>query len=299
MYGQKILMHKKDKVAALSFNKYGYLNNLKEVYNEKLLPPGITGSSEAEIRAGLERWCISRSLSENRIDIAPYREFYGHKTFISDNGISLFDCYWFADGNNKDWDKENAYDNWNPKEDILYTMIAHPEDIRYILYKKDSKNTPNYTIPGSLSRMWYYKKSKNGAKIPVILFGDAKKEMMMYNLGRDSGVIAERKYIILAGRIYAMVAAQTNKNIELISFDNYYANSAEEGKEKLENFEITCKKWHIPNWEEFLHNVLDVDNLVESKNNPGVTPVGHIHDFADFGVLRDSNTLEIIGFAKM
>ena len=64
------------------------------------------------------------------------RAFYGSQTFISDTGVSLFDCYWFMDiARISTWEEENPYDNWDPKTDLLYTMIAHPENIRAILFK--------------------------------------------------------------------------------------------------------------------------------------------------------------------
>ena len=263
---------------------------------------------------------MSRSLAYNRRDIAPFREFYGSSSFLSDTGVSLFDCYWFADGEHTDWDEENAYDNWVAKEDILYTMIAHPNEIRAVLYRKNSKNSPNLMIPGSSSRIWYFKKDRTGKQIPVLLYSDAKKEMAVYKSGIDTGIVARRKYVmrryiiccisvntapskapirnrfILAGRIFAMVHSQTDKTKEMISFDNYYTSTLDRSKSKMENLENACKHWDIPYWKDFFNKLFEIEDDLRRESESGQA---NVNDFADIGVLRDSKTFEIIGLAKI
>lgn len=279
-------MHKDKCVADCKFDKNGYLKEIIKIHDEKLLPPGIClNDEETKPIFELQRWLLLRNISTSRHDIATYREFYGSKAFSTDTSISLFDCYWFAD-NKKfakaeyiDWEKENAFDNWNHKQDALYMMMAHPDELYRI--KGDS---PNFTVPGKEQRIWYRSHDKL-----VLLHGSAQQEMDLYKRAKDNNIILNRKYVILAEQVFTVTEAQTSKDIEVVSLDSLYYSCEDKNKSKAQNLTTCCRTFGIPGWNDFLNNLFMLDETINNTSR----------ELADISVLRDSNTLEYIGFAKL
>lgn len=279
MNGTQMLMHKGEKVAECKFDSRGYLKAISKVYNEKKLPICVDLGGQSNPVLDLQRWILSRNIATNRRDIASRREFYGSAPFISETGISLFDCYWFSTEDKKDWEKINAYDNWDCKKDFLFLMLSYP-DVPAIV----DKSSPNLTIPGREQRIWY---KANGEL--CILHGNAQKEMAEYKAAFGNPAVEERSYVVLVENIYAMKKAPTSKEVEMVSLEDMYNSCQNPSKSKMENLQVCCEKFGIPNWKDFVANMCEFDELVGNKNR----------ELCDVGVLRDSTTLEAIGFAKL
>ena len=275
MTGKKILMHGNDPVALLSFEKNGYLKQVKEVYNEKVLPPGV---KDKNIEFDIQRWIMSRQISTLRKDIGILREFYGSEAFQSEMGLSLYDTYWFSTDNKTDWEEVNAYDNWTPDTDSVFIMLIHPEQ-----FYKAKKESPNLTIPGNNEKLWY----KVGNSI-VLLHGNAREEMMNYKKANFDSIYQKRTYVILSNKIYTMTSAQTSKKVERITLENLYVSTYDQNKTQMENLEYTCKFYDIPYWAEFLERLGVLNEKTDISYNIG-----------DIGVLRETDTLKIIGFCKL
>lgn len=281
MKGTQTLMHGPDKVCECKFDNAGYLlpGGITTVYNEALLPVCIGNENPV---LDMKRWLLSRGLAANRPDIAPLREFYKGDKFISAHGISLFDTYWFADNNFKDWEAVNAYDNWNCKKDMLVLMLESPSLLPPDNFNQDS---PNLTVPGLSQRIWY----KAGDDI-FMLYGDAQKEMQEYRAaGLDKANIADRMYTILSGHIFCKVKSPTSKEIEMIPLEEYYNAVQSPDRTNMENLEICCNKFSIPKWKSFFADMIDYDEICNNQDR----------SLADVGILRDTKTLEIIGFAPL
>lgn len=276
MKGTQTLMHKGEKVATCCFDSRGYLKSISKVYNAKLLPICV---GEVNPVLDLQRWILSRNLAANRKDIAPLREFYGSDAFLSDTGLSLFDCYWFANTQFSDWEKVNAYDNWDCKKDSLFLMFSHPDELQEI-----NKNSPNLTIPGRNQKIWY----RAGEDI-YLLYGNAQQEMTEYKAANGNNIVAEREYIILAGNIYARKKADTNKDIERISLEDLYLSCQDPEKTKMQNLQICCEKYGLNNWRTFFTEMCKFDEVIEND----------ARELCDVSILRNSNSLEIIDFAKL
>ena len=276
MRGTQILMHKGNKVATCSFDSIGYLKSISKIHDKKLLPLSV---GEENPVLDLQRWILARSIAPNRRDLASRREFYGSSSFLSETGISLFDHYWFANDTHNDWEKENPFDNWDCKKDSLYLMYSKPEELKNI-----NTNSPNFTIPGKKPRMWY----RSGNDI-CLLHGDAQKEMHEYKLAKENPVVNKREYAILSGIIYAVTIGETNKNIEQISFEDLYNSCAREDRSKMENLQYCCEKYGLNNWKQYFSHVCAFDEATGNENR----------ELCDIHVLRNSDTLEIIDFAKL
>ena len=280
MKDTQILMHGCDKVAECKFDARGYLKTITRVYNEDLLPIGVDISKEGDHpKLDLQRWILARGLAVNRRDIAPLREFYGSDAFQTRNAISLFDIYWFADSENKDWEKINPYHNWNSKKDSIFLMFNNPEELREINY-----NSPNLTVPGKTQRLWYEQDKEF-----YVLHGDAQREMSIYKVGKGNSLIAKREYRILFGQIYAMTKSETNEDTEWVSFEEIYNSCKDAEKSKSWNIRHCCEKYGIPNWIEFFSGMSALDEKLHDDSR----------ELCDVGVLRDTHTLEMKGFAKL
>lgn len=279
MNGTQILMHKNNKVAECKFDQRGYLKGVSKVFDEHLLPLNVNLNDDKTAKINMQRWILDRGLSASRRDIAPLREFYGSEAFLTDTGLSLFDCYWFANNDFRDWDKVNPYENWNCKTDSFYLMLAHPDALRAI-----NLNSPNLTIPGRSQRIWY----KSGNDL-YMLYGDAQKEMSAYKKSKENDAVAKRSYVILAGKIYATTAAETDLSFERISFEELYSSVEDPNKSKMENLITCCNKYDLPNWKDFFGKMNEFDELVGNESR----------ELSDIGVLRDTETLEFVSFCKL
>lgn len=281
MKDTQTLMHKGDKVIDCKFDSRGYLKAITRVYDEKLLPVGIDLCKEGDIpKLDLQKWILSRGLALNRKDIASLRDFYGNEVFQMHSAVSLFDCYWFADSKTKDWEEINPYTQWDCKTDSIFLMLSmHPEEVKEYNY-----HSPNLTIPGRMPRLWY-----TGEKGNLLLHGDAQGQMALYKNGKDNPLIAKREYKILYGQVYATTLAETNQDVELISFEDIYNSCQDPEKSKSYNIKMCCEKYGIPNWIDFFEKMAAFDEKIGNDSR----------ELCDIGVLRDANTLEMIKFAKL
>lgn len=280
MKGIQILMHKDKKVAECKFDSRGYADEITKIYDEALLPPIINIYEEGnKPKTNFRRWVLSRGLANNRKDIAPLREFYGGENFLPAHAFSLFDCYWFANAECKDWEAANPYDNWNSANDSLFLMLCKPDDLRRI-----DTNSPNLTIPGKEQRFWY----KFNDEL-YLLHGDAQKEMVAYKAGKSNPYVAKREYRVFCEYIFAATKAETSKKIERISFEEIYNAVADPTKSKIHNIKACCEKFGIPKWVDFFEYMSAFDEATGNTSR----------ELCDVGVLRDTDTLEMIGFSKL
>ena len=85
-----------------------------------------------------------------------------------------------------------------------------------------------------------------------------------------------------------MTSAQTSKKVERITLENLYVSTYDQNKTQMENLEYTCKFYDIPYWAEFLERLGVLNEKTDISYNIG-----------DIGVLRETDTLKIIGFCKL
>lgn len=278
MKDTQTLMHKDKKVAECRFDSRGYLKKIGKVFDAKHLPVCVDPEKET-FMLDMQRWVLSRNLAASRRDIAPLREFYGTEAFQTKLGLSLFDGYWFATKEANDWDACNAYDNWDCKKDSVFLMFAYPEELRII-----STDSPNLTIPGRAHKLWY--KEEDGF---YLLHGDAQKEMARFKLAEGCPYVARRSYQVVAGQIYAAMKSETGKNVERIPLEDYYNACHDPSKTKFKNLETCCETFGLKGWRDFITQMSAFDDKISNTTR----------ELCDVGVLRDPDSLEFIGFAKL
>lgn len=286
----KTIMHKDDAVISFIMDKRGVAEKIIEIYNKQLLPFYISEKDqdkESEIKLLLQMWLLERTISKTRKDIEPLIAFYGADLFKSNHLVSLNDCYWMMDDtpdkNNEKWEDVNPFKKWDYKEDEYFNLIHSPTNVREL-----SKESPNLTLSGMNKRFWY--RNKDG-KLGIIT-EDSRADMMLYKTAKEisaDSVVSVRDYIISKGIIYSFHEVETNENVERIPFNVLYDEVADDNNSKLVNLENCCKKYNIPKWKEFIGNIIKLDEKTGNKER----------NLCEIGILRDSNTLEIIGFEKI
>ena len=107
--------------------------------------------------------------------------------------------------------------------------------------------------------------------------------------GMNNPVVAKRTYIILHNNIYARISAYTSKEREMVSLDALYHTVYDPQKSNMENLAHCCEYYEIPGWKEFFTNMTKFDEAIGNTER----------ELSDVYVLRDSNTLKIIGFAPL
>ena len=279
----KDIMHKDKKVVTADIDKRGFIEKNFTIHDVSLLPCSYS-ESEEDIRVGLQRWMLSRMLGRTRMDIAPIKSFYGPDIFNSKNMVSLFDSYWIRNNEDETWDNVSPYreENWDPEEDCYFELLNDPENT----FDVDNKS-PNLTIPGVEHRFWYVYKGKIG-----LITENSQSDMKIYKKAKELGLldyVAEREYIIRRGTIYSFHPTGTDENIERIPFDVLYDSVADENLKKIENLSNCCEKYGVKDWRGFFSAVMKIDKESEEGER----------NLCEIGVLRNSDTLEVIGFEKI
>ena len=273
-------MHKDDVVAEVTFDARGYVDSVPSVLRPELLPcEGEAGSDD--LKYGLQRWLLRRTSGRNRADYIPLRSFYGNALFVSKTKASLPDCYWIKEGDEK-WEDVSFFRNWDPDEDEYFGIVRDPENTTTL-----SGNSPNLTLPGNSKRFWY----KDNGELGIISEA-AQAEMKGYHDAVEIGVDSSfypRRYIILSGTIYAFHPVDTSEEIERVPFDFFYEKYEQDGADKMATLEKTCEELGIKNWKKFFGNIMKFDEKTGYSDR----------ELSSFGVLRKTDTLEVVGFERM
>lgn len=282
MENKQVIMHKDDAVCSITLDTRGYIASVDSVENESLLPC-VVSSDKDELKFGIQKWLLTRMVGRSRHDYAPLRAFYGDEFFISNNRVSLSDCYWMKEqGSELSWKDVSPYNSWDEESDCYFGIISDPENT----YKVDNVS-PNLTIPGPEHKFWYRVDGQLG-----YINESSQKDMFLYKKALEHGcddVVSPRQYLILEGKIYTFAPVETSEEIERVPFDVLYDGIEDKNKSKMENLRATCEHFKLKNWKQFFGNVTKLDEILNNKER----------ELSDIGVLRNANTLEVVGFDKI
>lgn len=273
---KKILMHKDTPVCQFILSASGKVGNVKVLDND-LFP--WSGQSEANC---LSRWMLLRKTSPNRKDLAQIASFYGPIIKNTDNLCSLFDCYWIKDeGGKLTWDDISPFNINDFTQDGLYLAVVKPTKFRSF-----TENSPNLTIPGQNQLFWHIENGYTG-----LINSDAQLDMNRYKHALAEGltIFKPREYIIISSVIYTFVKTQTSPEVERIPFDQLFHEAEDKNFSMTENLKRCCKINNIPGWEDFIRQLILFN---KSSQDDKI-------ELSDIGVLRNSETLEYIGFDKL
>lgn len=304
MTGKHILMHKNKKVATCSFDKDGYLKQLYDIHNEEHFPV----MAQKNPLQGLQQWIVSRLPGKGRADLARLKAFYGMESIVSPHAASLFDAYWFkAAEDNTTWDDINFFRRFDNRTDGIETLLFRQGNMsRYSL----NVDSPNLTIPGNKERYWLKQNNKL-----YLIYKDAQAEMADYKkvvknfatIGRTIDLpgnngfnsttkefhqneLLPREYILLNDVLFTRIPVETSEHIERIPLEEYYiVTDKSKNKSKVQNLIQCCEQFKLPNYRTFFSLIADYDDAIGLEER----------ELSDVGVLRNVETLEILGFHKL
>lgn len=279
------LMHKDIAVLRFSMQSNGYVNKILEIKNKEYLPislKNIEGAME------LNEYLTNRRISEEREDVQQIKElhYYSQNLYCPLHYISLYDCYWIKyDGEKICWNDINLY--LLPTIDDIFSVST------YIYQEEElSRDTANMTIPGK-ENIYCIRDEDNELWIL--------KEVRMNN--RDKYLQQKYKeylptiegdYYIADNTLYYQLPIITSEDIEYIPFMEFYKtiknNPIYNGLTEEELFFKTIEEYPILNIDnnDYIEKMIALDSHYHVNRN-----------FNQFGLLRDSNTLEFKGFSPL
>ncbi len=273
----KTLMHKNIPVCKIKVDEQNMLESVITVHNEKYLPENTNN-----LHQSLARWLMLRKMSLKRDDLSSIREFYGSSLFHSDSMRSLSDCYWLKCADTDTWENISPYSDWEYYNDDIYLALYDPED-----YEFPFNNSPNLTLSGTDKKIWYQDPIDGLGTID----SNIQNQLYYYRMAKNNGIeiVKSRKPVILCNHLFAYTKSETSEEVEAISFDHLYNTTFDINLNKKANLQKCCEQFNIPDWESFFNELIKFDELCEKKDR----------ELIDINVLRNANTLEIIGFDKL
>ena len=247
----------------------------------------------------VNEWLNNRSMRLNRlhydrlVNILKLEDDNGVKKKINEkslvirsNALSLNDCYWIRPKNvNIKWKEINYFDNdFDVAINRLYcnTLEIHQP--------KKFKGTPNNTTAGQLRKVWEI--NKENERILIKKTDGVKTDVINEKIVSDYLDICGVEHIKydLVEKYNGLCCSCKNacsEKKEYISFEDLLANKYNDFLDDRENVVEVVKQINKKiNYIEQFENMILIDILFGNNDR----------HWGNFGVLRDSNTFEIINY---
>lgn len=273
MKGRVTLMHKNNKVASCYFGKGQTLTQIYSVYDEKLLPV----VAQKDTLLNLQKWINGRFTAKSRSDFSAYRDFY---SFDAKNLSSVMDGYWIKEEKSDSWDEVNPFKSFENITDEIENIVFSPDKVKNAVLNWDS---PNLTIPFETES---YVLKENGKF--YLLQGAPKRQMDQYKRAVEHDIpLAPREYVLYKEQLFTKVELSISEEVEYIPFEEYFlAYEKQKDIGHFANILGCCEFYKIPGYKTFLENVAHFTEVTGNRD----------WKLSDIGVLRNSDTLEILGF---
>lgn len=290
-----LLMHKN--IEVLEIRKEPNIDYFKinSIINAEHLPVNMLGKNKCNSYE-LNRFLEHRVIPKSRPNIAEIKEYYqansSYELALQSYMVSIADHYWLCPKDKKqdlNWEKVNFYDN-DFSSDLLFVSLyksSLDESAR-------ANKTPNTSNNGSLPQMW----TKKDSDLFLIKTGQRPIYQQPYNEAVISdimkvmnmrGVTYDLSYITTAD--VSICQSFTNSRIEFIPAWQFDA------KQKPNNESY---------YEYYLKKVTEcgIDQKLARKQLEQMIMLDFIcvnedRHWGNFGVLRDSDTLEYTGLAPI
>lgn len=272
------------------FSEGEYIVKINEIIEPKLLPVLVKLAPGKET-IYFNMWVKNRSISINRYYIKEILRALGFERYdpidlvLYAKGLSLNDTYWIQDTEKPGpaWEAINLYQN-NFKDSLEYvTFFGHFKSLGGKL-----QSSAELTLGGMLPKCWrredgltyLYKRGTseyaNAGREPVI-------ETIAYKVGELLGInIAEQQLLHYEGYL-----CTKSKNFTTISSSFVPAYEYLKDLEpKLWSYEMICDRLGLV---EELDDMIVFDYIINNTDR----------HFSNFGVLVDSDTQTITGFAPL
>ena len=287
------LMHKEIPVCEIDISDASFsIENIGKLYNPEHIPPGLSDNDKINLRK-FNKWYKGRSIPASRQGLNQALDIIGvthqDELILKCYGLSLSDQYWFKpDGSDLQWKNINFFDN-DFSEDVGNALFGNQSE-------SDSFSliSPDNTSDGWLKKKWTIIDGKRC----LVKSGSAPFFQEPLN---------EKIASIIQGRLNYMPYADYDlifddeqplsvcenfitPKTELISAHSIYETlPKEKSVSSYEHFKRCCEIQGITNTEKFLNYMLVIDYIIANSDR----------HFRNFGVIRNAQTLEWIGFAPL
>lgn len=259
----------------------------EKIYDEKRIPVGVLSQSD------LNRWWTKRSIPASRSGIDKALRILNlrmpQELLTKCFGLSLSDQYWVK--------PEGMKENW---EDINFFDNEFSEDVGNILFgsklKSDSLDmmSPDCTADGYLKKKW---KIIDGERCLVKgganFFQEPFNEVIASIIAETLNIPHAEYKLAYEGKNHMPVCVCADfitRDTELITASSINrVLPYEDGESKYIHFTRCCEHLSIPEWQKSLDEMLTLDYIVANQDR----------HMGNFGALRNTDTLEYIGFAPI
>lgn len=284
-------MHKNIKVAdVLIDDATGSIQKIYTVYAADHLPIGVSVTKGVADRAALNAWWAERSIPDSRSGIKEALQTLeitnSKMLLVRCNGLSLSDQYWLCpEGSNLTWDAVNFFDH------------DFSDDIGDILFGADKKavdfSSPDNTSDGSLKKRW---KILNGKRC-LIKGGSNPFRQQPFNEVIAAGImerlgVSHVPYTVIwiKGAPYSVCEDFVIKDTDLVPAWRIFQTQKRKNNVSIyQHFVDCCEALGIKGTVPFLDRMIVIDYIIANEDR-------HMNNF---GVLRDAETLEWLGFAPI
>lgn len=287
------LMHKRIAVAELELDDTtGLIQKIAEVYEPKHLPVGVSIRNGYADRGALNEWWADRSIPASRSGVREALEALNvvntKMLLLRCFGLSLSDQYWICPTDSQlTWDQINFFYN------------AFSDDVGDVLFGKPVRgkefdfSSPDNTSDGCLKKRW---KIIDGKRC-LIKGGSGLQRQQPFNEVIATEImkrlaIPHVPYTLLwdGNEPYSVCEDFVTADTELISAWRIMQTSKKSNNVSVyQHFVNCCKELGAPDVVPALDRMIVLDYLIANEDR-------HLNNF---GLLRNAETLEWIGFAPI
>ena len=287
------LMHRRVEVAKLELDdETGIIQKIESVMSAEHLPVGVPVKNGIADRHELNKWWADRSIPASRSGVREALEALNltdtKVLLIRCFGLSLSDQYWICpEGTGLTWEKINFFDN------------PFSDDMGDVLFGKPKKNedfdfsSPDNTSDGYLKKRW---KIANGKRCLIKggsnlerqqPFNEVIASKIMDRLGIDH---VPYNIIWEDGEPYSVCEDFVTRDTELISAWRIMQTQKKDNSTSVyQHFVNCCKALGAPGVVPALDRMIVLDYIIANEDR-------HLNNF---GLLRNAETLEWLGFAPI
>lgn len=287
------LMHRRVEVAKLELDdETGIIRKIESVMSAEHLPVGVPVKGGIADRHELNKWWADRSIPASRSGVREALETLNLTDtkilLIRCFGLSLSDQYWIRpEGTGLTWEKINFFDN------------PFSDDMGDVLFGKPKKNedfdfsSPDNTSDGYLKKRW---KIANGKRCLIKggsnlerqqPFNEVIASKIMDRLGIDH---VPYNIIWEDGEPYSVCEDFVTRDTELISAWRIMQTQKKDNSTSVyQHFVNCCKSLGAPGVVPALDRMIVLDYIIANEDR-------HLNNF---GLLRNAETLEWLGFAPI
>lgn len=287
------LMHKRIAVADIQLDDAtGFIQKIDAVYAPEHLPIGIPFRKGVTDRAALNEWWTDRSIPASRSGIREALETLDITStkmlLVRCFGLSLSDQYWICPyGSEMTWDNINFFEN------------AFSDDIGDVLFGANKKSnaldfsSPDNTSDGNLKKRW---KIIDGKRC-LVKGGSNPFRQQPFNEVIASGImkrlgIHHIPYTVVWNNDapYCVCENFVTSETELVpAWRIWQTRKKDNSTSAYQHFVNCCEELGIEDVVPFLDRMIVLDYIIANEDR-------HLNNF---GVLRNAETLEWIGFAPI